>query len=158
MADVRPYCTAEDVRERLPLFIEANRDSSDVLDDSALESFCLSASTEMDKKFRQNGYTTPIDFGTEGESDYDQLLAETLKNMAIYGACGMALTATLVQENQFETNTFQNTFNRELMMIVQKGFPTPVKRDPNLEAGEVFGPTTGRREKYGDQVRANKGI
>ena len=145
MAEVRSYCSAEDVRQRLPLFIDEQKErgSSDTLNDAALESFCLSASAEMDRRFSQYGWETPINFGEVGEETYNQLLALTLRNIALYGACALVIGATSESEEQFEVNIYQNLFDREIMKIQQKGFPTSVPR--NITATEAFGVSTGKR-------------
>jgi len=121
LATVNPYCTPEDVEKILPTI--ANIESGNLLlNDLDLDSYCLSVSAEMDNRFAQNGYETPIVLG-------DSLLAINMKRIATIGAAGMITRAINPQaEDQYEKNYYENQFFQELSAIVKKGFPSPVKR------------------------------
>ena len=125
MAVVKLYCTADDVEQILPKLVTTDDEASGdkVIRDEFLDAYCLRASSAIDYALSQNGYKTPIDFGVKGDSNYNQLIDETLKTAALNGVAGMVLRANNKLDNQFETNYYELMFTKDLNNFIIKGLP-----------------------------------
>ena len=134
MPAIKPYCTSDDIRQELPLKVgkKNSPQKPKIIEEDVISAWCVRVSALMDRTFSQNGYVTPIDFGTEGDTDYDQLLDLSLKEIAVNGVCSKVIKATQANIDE-ETNIYETMFLDGLTSILRKGFPSYVARQEGAQ-------------------------
>ena len=138
----KPYCNPNDIRDRLPLFIDEVRQRNDFFSDDSLLSFCNDISIMMDAYFLQNGIVVPINYIGDSTTENFEFLVSYLKNVAITGVSGMVLRAVTGEpREQTEKNIHEYNFDRSLLMVIRMGFPLEVKETIKLE--EALSPSVG---------------
>ena len=123
------YCNYLDIIELLPLSLGNELKSKEPkISRDTLDSFCKTASVEIDNRLGQNGFTLPIKPLNPKDGDSTGLLFQNLRRIAALGATGMVTRALGQIDDYTERNSYEVSFSMELSAIVKKGFPVSVER------------------------------
>ena len=137
--NVKPYCTIDDLKTELPILIGETVGSTNVpLTGPQYESIFLSVSADIDGRLILAGYSTPIEYGAPGDSDYNMIAHEIIKRVAILGAAGRIQRAIKKERLDYEPNYLEKAYSVELAKIIEKGFPT-IKKAVNYSRGPIVG-------------------
>ena len=61
MSNVNPYCTAQDVEDKLPRILKGITNPRSIIKEGKLTEECIRISSEMDTRFRAVGIDVPVD-------------------------------------------------------------------------------------------------
>ena len=117
MSDVNPYCTAADVKAKLPRILRGSDSPKSIITNADIDNECLKISAEMDVRFKAIGINVPVNV------DSSERVKRNLNRIAVNGTAASILKSNVNEDdrNYDLAEMYERQYYSDIQRIEQNG-------------------------------------